>query len=529
VAAGAKNRNLDELLRDPGYTPSKRDVAPLLGRLGGPDEVADLVERAIVRFGAGAVSEVVRAAEAGDARVRARAARLLGRLAPEDASARARLIRLLGDDESRVRRFAARALGRTRHEDARAALVEAWRRASLPEDKRALASVLGKVGGSDAKAALSALDTRDPELARIAGRSRLMLSRDEARVQPTTIDGAAELPGAMDVVFRCRRGLEPLVVEELGRGWNARVAEPGLVRARLRGPLERAFASRIATSFAIELLPVPRTGDLASDVAGALTSREAREILVRLTRGPIRFRLHFASGGHRRALVWKCAQAIAERAPELVNDPRESAWVATVRELCHRIRVDLAPRALEDPRFSYRAGDVPAASHPTIAAALAFVAGARGDDVVWDPFVGSGLELVERARLGPFARLVGTDVDPRALAVARDNVRAASISNVELREGDALVERPGGVTLILTNPPMGRRIKTQALSSLLDRFLAHAADVLEPGGRLVWMSPRPERTRARARSLRFAVDRALRVDMGGFFAELQRLSKSSRS
>ena len=40
--------------------------------------------------------------------------------------------------------------------------------------------------------------------------------------------------------------------------------------------------------------------------------------------------------------------------------------------------------------------------------------GARADDVVWDPFVGSGTELVERALAGPYARLLGSDTDPRS-------------------------------------------------------------------------------------------------------------------
>src|SRR5947207_4079330 len=58
--------------------------------------------------------------------------------------------------------------------------------------------------------------------------------------------------------------------------------------------------------------------------------------------------------------------------------------------------------------FRSRVADVAAASHPTIAAALARVAGTAPDEVVWDPFCGSGAELVERGRLGS-ARLLGTE------------------------------------------------------------------------------------------------------------------------
>src|SRR5881628_3408176 len=76
---------------------------------------------------------------------------------------------------------------------------------------------------------------------------------------------------------------------------------------------------------------------------------------------------------------------------------------------------------------------------------------ARADDVVWDPFVGSGVELVERARLGPVRELHGTDLDARALSAARENVTRAGISGVELQQADARNHRISGLSLVLTN------------------------------------------------------------------------------
>jgi hypothetical protein len=303
VAAGGKDRNLDALLRDPGFSPAARDLPALVERLEAADELAELAERALARLGQGAVPALLRATLDAGPSTRARTARLLGRIAPEHAEARARLVSLLGDAESRVRRFSARALGRSTHEEARAALVDAWHRASLPEDKRAIAAALGKVGGEQAKAALAAARAEDPELARVVGRSRLVLSRDEARAVGTTIDASAAADRDLELVFRCRRGLEALVATELGSSWNARAFQPGLVRATLRGPLERAFASRIAVSFAIALPPARSTGDLAADVSGVLASSEARGLFARFTRGPIRFRLDFGYGGHHHALI----------------------------------------------------------------------------------------------------------------------------------------------------------------------------------------------------------------------------------
>ena len=89
------------------------------------------------------------------------------------------------------------------------------------------------------------------------------------------------------------------------------------------------------------------------------------------------------------------------------------------------------------------------------------MAGVRVDDVVWDPFVGAGAELVERALLGRYDEMIGTDTDADALAAAKANLKAAKVARVQLTRSDArkfLPRKP--VTLVLTNPPMGRRVPT---------------------------------------------------------------------
>jgi hypothetical protein len=73
---------------------------------------------------------------------------------------------------------------------------------------------------------------------------------------------------------------------------------------------------------------------------------------------------------------------------------------------------------------------------------------------------------------------------------------------------------------------MGRRLVRDAtLGALLDRFVAHAARVLAPGGRLVWLSPFPGQTRARAEACGLHTPTGPLVDLGGFEAELQVFSK----
>jgi 23S rRNA G2445 N2-methylase RlmL len=529
MAARKATRDVSERVRDPGFTPSVRDVPALVALLGDADEdVARDAEKALVRLGSPLVPLAPGAASHAGEKARARLVRAVGTIAARDEgdAAVAWLVDELATGEGRGARYAATALGKMRGHarEAETALLAAWERTPSIELRRAIADALGKVGTSEAAKALAAPPSSDPELARRMGRARLRVDRVAVRAEPSAIDGDAVARGPCAVVFRCRAGLESILAGELGDEWSPRADGEGRVRAVLRGPLVKASVPRVAMSFALPLAEHPGTGPDA--IAAAIASDESFRILRAFTRGPIRFRLAFEDGGHHRALVWKIAAAVAALRPEIVNDPTESPWTALVREHDGRVAVELEPRALPDTRFDYRIADVPAASHPTIAAALARVGGAREDDVVWDPFVGSALELIERARLGPYAALHGTDVDEHALESARANLARANVTDATLTLRDSTIFAPEGVTLALTNPPMGRRVARGELAPLVDRFIHNVARALAPGGRLVWLSPMPERSRARLTDAGLTIDLARPVDMGGFRAELQRATKA---
>lgn len=214
------------------------------------------------------------------------------------------------------------------------------------------------------------------------------------------------------------------------------------------------------------------------------------------------------------------AQSVQRRTTALLNDTERAPWTVRARS-DGRGELLLLPRIDRDPRFAYRQRDVRAASHPTIAAALARASELRPDDVVWDPFTGSGLELIERALRGPFAELWGTDIDPKALAAARANLDAAGL-RANLVQHSALDFAPPGVTLIISNPPMGRRVaRDGTLADLLANFIRHAARTLRPRGRLVWLSPLPRHTARAAREAALSVHEGPDIDLGGFHARLQ--------
>jgi predicted RNA methylase len=529
----------------PGYRPSRADAESLFERLPTvDDDMALLMERALARLGLDAARQAIARFPPSLPPLRGRLCRLAGRVAQSTPAGelRAFLLERLDDSDAKTRRNAIIALGKLDGKDLEAALIAQYQKDPELPERRSIAASLGKLGGAPALALLDTITTDDPELRRITDEARLKLSRTLGRAGDLgRIDASRKIAPAPKIILRCREGLERLLERSLPPDMKPHVLSPGIVEARLTGPLSLLYQSHLwitvgfpllamKTSYSLKAVPASRQrqeADLdreAETLVTALTSDEAVRIMRGLTDGAVRYRIEWATGGHRRGLTFKCAREIAAQRPELVNDPTSSLWEVVVGG--SGVAIELRPRGLEDPRFAWRKRHVPASSHPTLAAALAQVAGARNDDVVWDPFVGAGTELVERARLGPAQRLFGTDVDQEALARARENLAAAGI-NVELELADARTHVPSPLpTLIITNPPMGRRVLNKHLTgALYDAFLEHAARVLAPGGRLVWISPRADSTARAAAALGLKLTYRQRIDMGGFWAELQAFAK----
>ena len=513
-------------LSDPGFTPGNKHFGKLFSALAQVEkEDARKLERALGRGGEAAGRLACERLIVAEARERARLLGVLGRVAQgsEAPEFRAALLSALEDADERVRRVASLALGKLSVPEADDKLIARWAGASTLE-RRSLAEALGKSGSERALALLRAERSTDPELRRVVERACLMLERDAARSTPSAIALDVPLGAPQSLLAQCRPGLSWVLAEEARALGPATVVAPDRVRLSHRGAFSELLRLRTALGFGVEI-PLPGTAQdsLAGRVAGALEHPDAKRAVLAWTQGRARFRLAFADGGHHREKVWRIAATVAERISWFHNDPQDSVWEVAIDT--QRGSLALCPRRFDDPRFAYRAEDVRAASHPTVAAALARVAGVRADDIVWDPFVGSGLELIERALLGPYRELHGTDVANAALEAATANAERAGVT-LKLKQGDARSHRVRHVSLIISNPPMGRRVARDGnLGPLLDAFLANAAASLVPSGRLVWLSPFPDQTAATAKRLGLKVTRHELVDLGGFWAELQRFER----
>jgi tRNA G10 N-methylase Trm11 len=135
------------------------------------------------------------------------------------------------------------------------------------------------------------------------------------------------------------------------------------------------------------------------------------------------------------------------------------------------------------------------------------------------------LELIERALLGGVQSIYGTDINPDAVAISRANFAAANLKVVQIRlacfdfRDYAKVEGlgPKSVTLIITNPPMGRRIRVLNMRALFGDLFAIAAAVLKPGGRLIFVNPLHIKPLAPSLKLKYRKV----IDLGGFNCRLE--------
>lgn len=260
------------------------------------------------------------------------------------------------------------------------------------------------------------------------------------------------------------------------------------------------------------------------DVQALVGQQRLRDQLAQLF-GERRISFRVQTSAQGRAQSWNQAGAVMQAWPRLINDPQDSdvefAEQSVDRVHYAYVRPNLRHR---DLRFSYRVAEIPAASHPTVAAGLVAAARVTPQDRIWDPFVGSGLELIEAGRLANCELLLGTDLDPVALDCARKNAQAAGV-RLELLQQDAGRAPLPSLTKVISNPPHGRRVaQNQDLQGLYHRVLSNAFAALVPGGQVHWLTVQPRW------GIRFVDTHGGhsevqgRIDLGGIVVYYQRIT-----
>lgn len=441
------------------------------------------------------------------------------------------LVALLRDPQEKIRRYAMAALPKIgAGRDAEKEVLNLLRHTSLEREKKFLGRTLDKIGGAATLENIHTLGDASPQTAQ---KVRASLAR-ESSLGVVELDHRVEDWSGLCIHLRGRRGLESFVKNEATRCLSTRekfrayIGAPGLVVLEPLAPFTLAdiFLLRSFGTLGIVIGTTGHAGGspLLEEIAAAIACPRTQSLLGHLTRGQVRYRIDFVSKGHQRGAVRQIATRAYALCPQILNDPLHALWAVDIHPTGHSFSVELRPRLLPDPRFSYRRGDVPAASHPPLAACMALLAGSSGNDIVWDPFCGSGLELIERARLGGVERIYGSDRSAEALSITLSNLEAAQLSakatlmGCDFREFAAKQGlQPGSLTQIITNPPMGRRVPIDNIKGLITDLFLTAAKLLRPGGRLVFANP----LFLPCPDPRLSLQTSREVDFGGFTCRLE--------
>ena len=456
-----------------------------------------------------------------------------GGTAAEKDAARVWLRGLLHDPEEKIRRYAMAALpkiGAGAGEETE--LLALLQTTASEREKKFLGQALGKIGGAATLDAAVALPAQTAQ--KVAAHVARSASPSAVRLDRALADFAA-----LRIHLRGRAGLEKIVraeVEERGQKFRVAEVRRGLVALTPVAPfaLGDIFALRCfgTVSFVLGTAPVSDGPDAIEELAAAITSPLARHLFATFTDGAPRYRLDFIAKGHQRGAVRLLANRAYALCPDLLNDPRSAPWAIDIHPAGRGCTAELRPRLSPDPRLWFRQQDVPAASHPPLAACMARLAGRVENDILWDPFCGSALELIERTFLGGVRSVFGTDLSADAIAISRANFAAAQLGSVPAQFTCAdfrdFATVPGlgpeSATLIITNPPMGMRVPIPNLRGLIEDLFATAAAVLRPSGRLVFANPL--RLENRQPSLRMQSRET--VDFGGFDCRLEMYRKATR-
>ena len=200
----------------------------------------------------------------------------------------------------------------------------------------------------------------------------------------------------------------------------------------------------------------------------------------------------------------------------------ENAWLEiwlTIRGHTAVCGVRLSDRTMR--HRTYKEEHVLASLRPTVAAAMARLAGVGPGMTVLDPMCGAGTILAEtievaKRRRGERVHVLGGDVDPNAVFVTSQNLDGVGPADLARWDARRLPLPTASVDRIVSNPPFGKQLASE--DEIAPLYAAAAAEwdrVLRPGGRAVLLVSDIDALRAPLTLHRWRPTRQLRVRVLG--------------
>ncbi|NJL55583.1 methyltransferase [bacterium] len=469
------------------------DLPSLISQLAQEDnEIAKDAGDAILSVGVLATTSLLEATPIAPTHAKRRLVFLLGEIARrEDADPRKIgqvLANSLSDEDWKVRKNAAVSLGKAKQRSTLQAVKQRLEVESDPRVRVSLILSLGHlVGAADTDALNNIILTTESEKSAAQKVTDKLLSMRE---DTPKIDVETAILPAVECELWCRKGVAEILKSEcIYRHIDAEIITSD--RVRVAGVLSINQLLNIRTAL-FPVLAIEMTGDFAdpyhlgrlfvkTDVASEMRRiTEGTEVTYRLTFDIVNF-------PRKRRIEW--IERFTAGAQGLINRATGYSWDIIVKSTPNTLLFGVRPANVSDNRFSYRKSTIPAALHPTLAAAAAQLVPGKADDIVVDPFCGSGTLLAERAVSAPYARMEGFDINPQAFQAAHANLEG--FKEIFLRKTSfKTLSKIKDVSLIITNPPYGQRVSNREHARSMQFDLdALASTALKDGGYLIVFRP----------------------------------------
>ncbi len=378
----------------------------------------------------------------------------------------------LRSDEPKARKNAARLLSAIGTQPDVPALSEALAREGTRFVVPSILLALGAIGGRAAENALSAYAPplpESPEQEKHCAEIQTAYKKAVGRLAPQPASAIHSLSEPAPLLLVPPSGFADVLIDELRAHGAHGEAALGGVRV-----VERDLGALYRCRCLLEAL-IPCGEARLEPAAIAAAAKRGWQCFCPPGEEPaLPYRVELRQyAGDRGAFIRSVVRAVGG-----TDNPSGYAWELRVDCLPDQTaRVFVKPCAVNDQRFAYRKGALPASIHPVTAAAIARAAklrcgfGAHARVRVYDPCCGSGTLLIETGRLFDGAVLMGTDIAPNAVRIARENTAAAHCRATILQKDCLRFEAREPFDLIVANLPFGNRVGSHESNEALYRGL----------------------------------------------------------
>ena len=316
-----------------------------------------------------------------------------------------------------------------------------------------------------------------------------------------------------EMVAKTFKGLEEVLAEEL-RGLGAKNVEPGRRMVSFEGDLAMLYRANMCCRTALRILkPIYKFTASDPDTLYSMVKEfDWTKVLSLDKTFAIDTTAYSDEFTHSRFVTYRVKDAIVDYFKDRFGpDKRPGVRLQDADVLINvhisgeRVTLSLDSSGESLHKRGYRVEQTEAPINEVLAAGIILKSGWRGDCPLVDPMCGSGTFLIEGAMIAagimpgiyrkrfafeawpdfdadlfdsiyndesserePSCRIIGADISPKAIAIARANIKQAGVGryiDLEVKAIKDWTEAPADGILV-TNPPYGERIVTDDMDRL---------------------------------------------------------------